>query len=597
MFRATKINIAEGQIVQGGSTLTQQLVKNLYLSPEKSIVRKIKEAAGSIFLELTLPKKKMLEWYLNQIYLGYDYPYNICGVHQASLFYFAKKPSELSLSESALLAGLVPAPGYLNPYQYPERALSRRNTVLLSMLETGLIDSLSFHVAIKDPMILENGIKIPAKYRYFRDLLERYLLAEFPDSLLYFNGSDIFTTIDPYIQEEAENAQKLGFDRIDSLRGTINTQGALVCIENENYYVRAVIGGRNEQKDLYNRAIQAKRQPGSTFKIFDYLAAMDTPKRAGSPIITPLTILADTPSVFIVRDPENPNDSIWKPKNYNGEYLGLITVRRALERSQNIATSNLVMMVTPKKIVEYAMLCGIESNLDTLPAVGLGASDVSPYELAKAVSTIANYGVRGNVTPVRCIADYRGFIMFEPKPDKKQVVDSSSVYILMNLLEGVVKYGRSHDVRLLGFTRPSCGKTGTTNSEKDAWYAGFTQQYTSVVWTGFDDFTRFGLTGTQAAVPIWTFFNEALHTGLPSNEFIVPSGLEFIYVDHGHSDTTLPAFSVKEYFHKGTIPDKIPVQTPYRDKSMLFDDDSIETADSASDTLNKLPNHDGDKKN
>ncbi len=553
MFRATQRNIGELGIIQGGSTITQQLVKNLYFTPKRTISRKLREIVGSFYLETHLPKKTILEWYLNMVYVGYKFPYNICGIAEGSRFYFDKEPDELGIEEAALIAGLIPAPSYFNPYKYPDRVKKRRNHILNAMHEEGYISDTEFERAQKAPVKVKNGIEISNKYRDFRDYLERYATKNHLDTLLYFSGGKVFTTVDPYMQSSAEKALVKGIEHVDSLWRSKDAQGAIVTIDNFNGHVKAIIGGRKDEKNLFNRALQAKRQPGSSFKIFVYLAAMDAPLSDDSLYITPGTMLPDTLSTFFVEDSL---DSIWRPKNYGGEYMGIVPVRRAFERSQNIATTYLTMKLSSERVARYAYRMGIQSDVGHKASIGLGAAEVTPFEMARAVSTIASYGQKREVMPIKSIIDRDGAIDYLSNSTIEQVIDSTSCFLLIHLLDGVVRYGRSYDVREIGFKYPSYGKTGTSNNERDAWYVGFTKDYTSCVWIGYDDARTTGLTGTQAALPVWTYLNKDIHKGLKRKAFQPAKGLEMAWICHDSGK--LPGkhcrMQIKEYYLPGTAP-------------------------------------------
>ena len=555
MFRASRKNFSKGDIIQGGSTITQQVVKNLYLDNSRTYYRKFKEAIGSFYIEWSLEKTEILEWYVNLVYFGFDFPYNICGISDASRHFYGKQPSQLNIQESALLAGIIPAPSYFDPFNHPDRAKKRRNHILKAMHSEGYINDSLYAFAKDSPIVLNNLPEKQESYRYFREAVLRFAAENFADSSLYYNSSDVYTSLSPYLQNEAQNSLKKGVAHIDSLWGSDNAQGAIVTIDNRDYRMKAVVGGRSEDKDLFNRALQAYRQPGSSFKIFVYLAAMDAPLSSDSLLLTPSTILPDTPSVFYFTDSL---DSIWEPKNYGGEYLGLATIRRAMERSQNVATSYLTMQLTPKRIAEYAYKTGISTDVGEKPSLGLGASEITPYEITRAMTTIANYGRRSKVTPIRYISDKNGDITYEPEVSQIVEVDSTSTFLLLHLLDGVVRYGRSYDVRMLGFMNPSCGKTGTSNDYKDAWYVGFTRQYSTSVWIGYDNARSFGLTGTKAAIPVWTDFNIKSHLGERSLEFPVPSGLTELWVCHhsGMLPTAHCPLQTKEFFLPSTEPNK-----------------------------------------
>ena len=531
MGRATVRNVRAGAVVEGGSTISQQLVKNLFLSSERSFFRKGHEALLALMVELRYSKEQILEFYLNQIYLGQRGSWSVCGVEEAALYYFNKHAKELTLGEGALIAGIIPAPNRISPYRDPESAIARRDQVLADMVECGWISKEDAAKNRRTPLHFAHNPPPATRAPYFVDYVREILGKDIAQADLSARGYSIFTTLDPRMQEAAERCVKDGAREADwrSPRGgseRFPAQAALVAIEPSTGHVRAMVGGRNYEESSFNRATDSRRQPGSAFKPFVYLAALDTPFSGRRPPLTAATLLDDVPDTF------QTSLGPWAPRNYEGNYEGRITAARAIARSLNVATVRLEQMVGVPKVVQMARALGVEGKLREVLSLALGTSEVTPLELTSAYATIANGGVRVEPMPVRAVLDRGGNVRWTARRESKRVIRPETAYMGTILLEGPVIYGTAASIRTqFGFMRPAAGKTGTTDDENDAWFIGFTPQLVTGVWVGCDRGRRLGLTGTQAAVPIWAHFMEVAHRGLPLRDFEAPPGVVEAWID------------------------------------------------------------------
>jgi penicillin-binding protein 1B len=531
MGRATVRNVRAGTVVEGGSTISQQLVKNLFLSHERSVWRKFHEALLAVMVEFRYSKEEILEFYLNQIYLGRRGSWSICGVEEASLYYFNKHVQDLSPSEAALLVGMIPAPNRFSPYRDPELALARRDEVLGAMVECGYIskeDAARYRRAA-----LKFAANPPPTTRapYFIDYVREALSKDIAEADLDSRGFTIFTTLDARMQEEAERAVRDGAREAD-WRSPVGgaernpAQASLVALEPSTGNIRAMVGGRNYAESPFNRAIDSRRQPGSAFKPFVYAAALDTYFDGRRPPLTAATLLDDEPDTF--KTALGP----WAPRNYENSYYGRVTAARALARSLNVATVRLSQMVGLPKIIDMARLLGIESRLRPVASLALGTTEVTVLELTTAYATLGNGGVRVKPVAVKAVLDRGGNVRWSPHREGKRVIRAETAYMTDLLLEGPVIYGTAASVRSqFGFTRPAAGKTGTTDDENDAWFIGFTPDLAAGVWVGCDRDRRLGLSGTQAAVPIWAQFMNAAHAELPFRDFDAPPGVVDVWID------------------------------------------------------------------
>lgn len=529
--RATMRNVRAGGVVEGGSTLSQQLVKNLFLSRERNIFRKFHEALLAVMLELRYSKEEILEFYLNQIYLGQRGSWSLCGVEEAALFYFNKHARELTVPEGALLAGIIPAPNRLSPYRDPEVAIERRNDVLSDMVACGWLGKDEAKKFRRQPMRFAPSPPPTTKAPYFIDYVRESLARDIAEADLNARGFSIFTTLDSRMQGTAERLVRDGAREAD-WRSPIGgserhpAQASLFAMEPATGYVRAMVGGRNYAESSYNRAVDSRRQPGSAFKPFVYLAALDTPFQGRRPALTAATLLEDLPDTFMTEV------GPWAPRNFEEVYEGRVTAARALARSLNVATVHLELEVGIPKVIQMAKMLGVESRLRNVPSLALGACEVSVLEMTRAYAALANGGTMARPIAVRAVLDRGGNVRWSPKREPKRVLRPETAYMGTVLLQGPVIYGTAAGIRSqFGFVRPAAGKTGTTSDENDAWFVGYTPQLACGVWVGCDKGRRLGLTGTQAAVPIWARFMDAAHRGKAVADFEPPPGIVEVWID------------------------------------------------------------------
>lgn len=527
--RAFFANLAAGRVVQGGSTLTQQLMKNFFLTEERTGGRKLREAVMAIVAERRYSKREILENYLNEIYLGQNGAQGIFGVWEASRFYFRKEPNALSLAESALLAGLLTGPSHYNPYRHPERALRRRDAVLRLMHERGLISDGELDEALASPLGV--GESPPATTSvnapYFVDHLRRELAETYPPEVIAAEGLNIASALDPQMQRAAQEALEQGLAELERRYPRLRREGAplqgcLVAIQPQTGEIKAMVGGRDYQQSQFNRCTQALRQPGSIFKPFTFAAALDHPPGEG---VNAVTWIEDEPFTWTWEGRP------WSPRNYGNDYRGRVSVRQALEQSLNAATARLAEQAGLERIRDLAQRMGIRSDLPLYPSLVLGAVEVTPMEVAEAYAVLANQGLRASPLAVRAVVDRQGEIL-ERKPMRaERALDPAVAYVVTHLLEGVLDRGTGGGARGRGFQRRAAGKTGTTNDARDVWFAGFTADLLAVVWVGFDDNSPLGLSGSQAALPIWTEFMKMATRAQPDRGFTPPPGVTLIRID------------------------------------------------------------------
>lgn len=502
ILRAAWAN-ARGRELQGASTITQQLTKNLFLSPRRTLGRKLAEAGLAMYLELRLDKKRILTLYLNHIYLGQDGSASVMGMRAASRYYFSKDPQDLTLAESATLAGIIRGPGFYSPFHDPEAARARRDWVLRRMREDGFIGDTALNYALAQPVAAVRGAAEEERRdnAYYVAEVVRELVPRYGGDVLYRNGLSIYTAMDPVLQSLAQK----------TARGAKH-QAALVALDPLTGDVLALSGGRDFGVSQFNRATQAARQPGSAFKPFVYAEAL----KIG---LTPATVLSDRPKKY----PGTGRD--WSPNNYDGVYYGTATARQALAHSLNAATLDLIGRVGVRRVQELARACGVTSPLRDDLGLALGASEVGLLELTSAYEPFAAGGRRATPRLVVAVADAEGGILEAPPPESAVVLDPAVAYLTTSLLEGVVKEGTARSLRALGFDAPAAGKTGTTNDGRDAWFVGYTTSLLAGVWTGADDNRALKLTGAKDALPLWeSFMREAL-ADRPAAEFVRPEGV------------------------------------------------------------------------
>lgn len=550
---AALANLRAGRVVEGASTLTQQLARSLYLSPRRSPVRKLREAAMAVVLERRHTKEQILHAYLNEVYLGQDGALAIHGVGRAAQFYFGKDVSRLELAEAALLAGVIRGPSLYNPFRNPQAARERRDLVLALMRERGLISERDRERAGRAPLgVLEPRHRATAA-RYFIDYVTEHLRDA--GERVAVSGSAVFTTLDMELQGAAEDAVRDGLARLEReapylARGEQRLEAALVALDPVHGEVLAMVGGRDYGRSQFNRATRARRQPGSAFKPVVALTALArwTGAVEGEPV-TLATALADEPLRL-----ETPA-GVWEPANYDGGFRGRVTLREALERSLNVPFARLGLAVGPTRIVETARRLGIEGKLHAVPSIALGSSEVTPLELTRAYGVLAAGGWRAEISPVLAVLDRAGAGVARSDPAGEQVFDPAETYLVTSALRGVAARGTGRGLQALGYRGHVAAKSGTTNDHRDAWFVAYTPSLVVGVWVGFDDSRTVGLPGSRAALPIVARFLAAALAVNGGEEFAMPPGVEVAQVDRRTGLLAGPGcWGESEVFLQGTAP-------------------------------------------
>lgn len=530
--RAAFANLRSGRIVQGGSTITQQTVKNLYLGQQRSWWRKLREAPMALLLEARYPKDEILEVYLNQVYLGQRGSVAICGIEAAAYHYFGRGVEDLSTGEAALLAGLIRNPGGYNPFVHPERALARRDLVLEAMVEQGWLKGEEADRARREPLRLARGGGSFQHAPWAVELVRVQLAALGEGTDLAAGGLRVFTTVDPLLQEAAEAALRRGLERLERGRSDLKRlarrhrlEGAVVVLDPRTGAVRAIVGGRDFSRSQFHRALQARRQPGSCFKPFVYLAGFEAARTSRDSGLTPATLLDDEPVEL------EAGGRRWRPENYDGLFRGPVTAREALEQSLNVPTVRAALRVGLDRVAETAERCGFPEGLKPLPSLALGAQEATPLDVARAFAVLANGGNRVEPWVVRDVLDRNGSRIDLPRPRPRRVVSAEAAYLVTDLLRGVLVRGTAARAAELGFWGDAAGKTGTTDDTRDAWFVGYTPQLLALVWVGFDDNTRTGLTGASGALPIWVSLMMSAEMRWWGATFVEPDGIVRVAID------------------------------------------------------------------
>jgi len=521
IIRALIKNIESMEIIQGGSTITQQITKSLLLSPEKSYSRKIKEAILARRIEKSLSKRDIISIYLNQIYLGH----RSYGVEAAALTYFGKHASELNLAESALLAGLPKAPSAYSPIQRPLKAKQRQRYVLQRMVRRGYITTSQAKEAEHMPLNItlpENkNIKVAP---YLTEYIRQYLENTYGTDLLYGGGLKVYTPLNPFMQKAAQRAVELGLRDFEAREGyqegDPRVQGALIAMEPRTGYIKTLVGGLNFLENQFNRAVQAHRQSGSAFKPIIYAAALDKG-------YTTTTMIIDSPLIFKIKS----DREFWEPQNYDLEFKGPVSLRKALTYSRNIITIKILQDIGVDYVISYARQLGIDSPLNRDLSLALGSSGISLLEITRAYTVFANQGLKVEPIFITKIIDRNGTVLEENKPKLIQAISPQTAYLMTSLLKSVVDEGTGRKVKAL--QHPCAGKTGTTNDVRDAWFIGFTPDLIAGTWVGFDDEKPLGKheTGAVAASPIWLSFMKEVLEGTSMKTFSIPEGIVFIKID------------------------------------------------------------------
>jgi len=552
ILRALSHNIFSGEIVEGGSTITQQVVKSLLLTPEKSFSRKLREAILAYRIEKYLSKEEILFLYLNQIYLGHG----AYGVATAAETYFGKRVEELNLAECALLAGLTQAPSRNSPFHNPDQAKKRQAYVLERMADEGFISSEDLVRVLRAPLRLKSSSVSPSqKAPYFVEHVRKYIEEKYGKDALYAKGLRVYTTVDLEMQKTAEDVLELGIKEIEKRHkygvqtASASLEGALISFDLDTGYVKALVGGRDYRRSQFNRVTQARRQTGSAFKPIVYAAAMDRH-------YTPASIIVDSPILFQWGNKQ------WRPKNFEREFRGAITVRNALTHSVNVVTVKIAQDLGVDYLLDYARNLGISSPLHRDLSMALGSSALSLFELTKAYGVFANEGKTLRPIIVKKILDQHGNLLEENPPlflsqeslEDLQVISPQTAYLMTNLLQSVVQDGTGWRAKSLG--RPVAGKTGTTDQFCDAWFIGYTPELLTGVWVGFDEERSLGEneTGSRAASPIWVNFMSKVLKDRPVQDFFIPDGIDFIEIDPRTGDLSSGREGFLECFKEGTGP-------------------------------------------
>nr|WP_224095339.1 transglycosylase domain-containing protein [Nostoc sp. MS1] len=504
--RAVIANLAAGQVREGGSTITMQLVKNLFLSQKRAFTRKITEAVLAVRLEQVLSKDEILEMYLNQVYWGH----NNYGVQTAARTYFNKSAANLTLAESAMMAGLIPAPENFSPFVNMKLAKQRQEEVLGRMLELNWITQQEYNNALKQKIKLGKiksfqGSALP----YVTNAVAQELIKNFGRETLLKGGMRVQTTIDTNFQLMAEKTVKK-WHRILEDQGLNKNQMALVAVDPRTHFVKALVGGIDAKKSEFNRATQAQRQPGSSFKPFVYYTAFASGK------FTPSSTILDTPVGY--RD----GNSWYYPRNYDGSFMGAIPIRTALALSRNVPAVKLGKAVGMNRVIATCRTLGIMSPMQPVTSLPLGAIGVTPLEMAGAYATIANYGWQSPTTIIAQITDSSGNVLVDNTPRPKLVLDPWAAAATLDVMQTVVQEGTGKNAAI---GRPVAGKTGTTSSEKDIWFVGTVPQLTTAIWVGRDDNRQLahGASGGVMVAPVWRDFMQKALKGVPVERFQPPA--------------------------------------------------------------------------
>jgi len=548
-------NVRHGGVRQGGSTVTEQLAKNFFLTPERTLSRRIRTALLSMIIEARYSKDEILECYLNEIYLGQRGATEVHGVGEASRLYFGKPVRELTVAEAALIAAVIPGPNGISPYKNPDRALARRNLVLDLMHEQERIDDATWNAARAEPFHLSAVTPESSDARYFLDALRRQLPEVYDNEGLTSEGLKIYSTLDLRLQRIAATALRDGLATLEKRYPKLKAEspdkqieGCLIALRPQTGEVLALVGGRGYAVSQFDRCVQAKRQMGSTFKPFVYIAALEP--QGGRPVITLASTLEDEP--LSIPTPSGP----WTPVNYDHQFHGVVTVRDALEHSRNVPTARLAQEVGIERIAAVAQRLGIESSLPLVPSLALGVADVAPIEVARAYAAIANGGIRPEIRTFEDVLDPQGHTLARREIEFQPVLDAGTAYLATSLMEGVVERGTAVSVRTSGLLGPIAGKTGTTDSGRDAWFVGFTPELLAVVWVGFDEPRNTPLTGATGALPIWIRFMKEATSGQIRGAFLPPPEVITLDIDPSSGAIALAGCPQRksEVFLLGTLP-------------------------------------------
>jgi penicillin-binding protein 1A len=586
VLRAFLVNVRHGRVVEGGSTITQQLSKVLFFSQKKTLTRKIRELLLAVQLEHNYSKPEILQMYLNQIYFGHG----AYGVEAAAKIFFGKHVHDLDLSESALLAGLPRSPRTYSPFLNPKNAKRRRDWVISRMRRSGYISSQEETQAAAEPIISQKNAVDTGSAAYFAEYLRQILEPKYGENGLYEGGFSIYTTLDLKAQQAAEEVMNKALAQFDAEKAkdkaaeqakkkkgktpiivsttTVKVQGALVAIDPKTGGIRAMVGGRDYRESQFNRAVQAQRQPGSAFKPFVWCAALDD-KMTQATIVDDdrvafynngqdwhlLESATDSYAIAAATAPF-PSDQVWVPQNWDFKYFGPVTLRTGLAMSRNLVSIRLTDHFSPQTVVSYAQKCGIKSPLHANLSIGLGTEQVNLLELTDAYTTFANGGIRPEPYAIIKIEDKNGRVLEEHAPNMSVQLPAQTAYLMVDVLRAVITSGTG--ARAQELDRPAGGKTGTNQDLRDLWFVGFTPDLVTGTWMGYDDFSSLGkhFTAASKVVPWWTAFMKKALAGKPVLNFQVPEGIVFAKIDKQTGLLALPTCPkvTLAAFKKGTDP-------------------------------------------
>jgi penicillin-binding protein 1B len=551
----------------GGSTITQQLVRNVFLpkfdgmtletARERSPRRKVLEMFVSIILTIKASKDEILEMYLNDVPLGQRGSFAILGVSEASRLFFGRDVSNVSLAEAATIAGVIQSPSALSPFNNPERCRERRNVVLTAMADAGYIDAAAAERAAAEPLtVVQRALEAEAPY--FVDYVGQSLDELYPGLTTTTDKAvDVYTTLDLHLQRLAQDAVRTGLTNVDTLLSRRKRKGkaeaALIAVDPRTGEILAFVGGRSYNQSQYDRVVLSRRQPGSVFKPFVYLAAFEQAAATGRTDVTPASITLDEPETFEF------DDQVWTPENYEKTYDGPITFRHALAHSRNLGTIHVAQGAGYDRVAALWKKLGVGNPPKPYPSIALGVFEATPFEIATAYTIFPNMGALRPLRHIMSITSGGANVTRKASEGVREIARHDTTYLVTNMMRSVLNEGTAAGARAAGFKPDAAGKTGTTNDLRDAWFAGFTPELLTVVWVGFDDNQPVGLSGAQAALPIWTEFMTRALAGRAGDEFEVPEGISFVDIDKDTGKLALP--TCPHVFHEAFLVGTEPTQT------------------------------------
>lgn len=529
LARAIAVNISSGHVVQGGSTLTQQLAKNLFFSSQRSIVRKVLEAMAAIVLEIKLSKQQIIEMYLNEIYFGQNGPLAVHGVAETSRTFFDKDIKQISIGEAALMAGLIRAPNVYSPRKHPKRAIERRNQVLAQMLEQGYIKQDQYELARRTPIKIKGVKSKPQNKAFFVNAIRREIEKTLGSGGNSLKGIRIYTGINPVMQRCAETSLSVGLEQLEKeypqlLKHKDQLEGALLSIEPASGKILSWTGGRNYQKDQFDHVSQAFRQIGSTVKPFLYLTALDR-NLNDYKVATPISIITDEEIEVTTRN------NVWIPENYDKSFRGDVTLRQALEESLNIPAVYVSQRVGIPALRRTLETFRVSNKIPSVPSLALGALDTNLLSLANSFSALAYGGVYVPGRIFTSVLDSDGDTLFDNKLVQTRVAGEAPVFVLNNILQGVLTRGTAKRIRNYGYKGNAAGKTGTSDDTRDAWFIGYTSEIVAGIWIGYDDNSKIGLPASVLATPIWASYMNCIQPYTTSSDFPPPRDVDIVKLD------------------------------------------------------------------